>query len=228
METNHVNPGPFVLASVLTGYPDADFQESVGELLKDRSIVVPEELRTRLLDVVQDKGRIDDLRSEYISVFDQSKSLNPLYETEYGRERAMFKARELSDIAGFYLAFGFQMDGDAGREMVDHVSVELEFYSLLQMKSIYLEQEGVADGHEIVREGMKKFLSSHLGRFVPAILERDGIKNSDFYSQVFAWVNEIVSRECVRLEVQPERVGWFDSQVEDEKMCCGGSAVAGN
>jgi nitrate reductase assembly molybdenum cofactor insertion protein NarJ len=52
----------------------------------------------------------------------------------------MFKATELSDIAGFYRAFGFEMNQEGDRDMVDHISVELEFYSLLMMKYLYLNK----------------------------------------------------------------------------------------
>lgn len=218
-------PGPFVLASVLSSYPDADFQQSVNELLEDESIVLPEDLREQLQQLVANVSSVDDLRSDYIAIFDQAKSLNPLYETEYGRERAMFKANELSDIAGFYRAFGFEMSQEGDRDMVDHISVELEFYSLLLMKHIYLQGIEDRDGCEVVYDGMRKFMDSHLGRFVPAILERDGVKSSDSYRSIFKWVEEIVIRECSRIGVRPETAKWFASQIEGENMCCGGTVA---
>ena len=220
-----INPGPFVLSSLLTSYPDADFQKSVSELLEDESISLPNELRNRLQQLTADPASVDDLRSDYISIFDQAKSLNPLYETEYGRERAMFKANELSDIAGFYKAFGFEMNQDGDRDMVDHISVELEFYSLLQMKHLYLQEMNDLNGCDVVHDGMKKFMDSHLGRFIPAILERDGVKSSDIYHRIFKWIDEIVVAECARIGVSPEMAKWFSSQTEGENMCCGGTVA---
>lgn len=225
MKQQKINPGPFVLASVLTSYPDADFQSAVIELSQDENIILPESLKNVLSIYLQNSSQIDELRSEYVDIFDQSKSLNPLYETEYGRERAMFKANELSDIAGFYRAFGFEMDQDGAREMVDHISVELEFYSLLQMKHLYLQDAFDLNGCEIVHDAMKKFMESHLGRFVPAILERQGVKNSSIYLQVFSWVQQVVANECARLGVNPEKASWFSSQVADEDVCCGGTVA---
>lgn len=221
--TNIVTPGAFVLASILTSYPDSNFSDSITELLKDENIFLPLTLRIQLEDFCNNEQQIEDLRSEYISTFDQSKSLNPLYETEYGRERAMFKANELSDISGFYKAFGFELDPEAGREMFDHISVELEFYSLLLMKHLYLQECKDLEGCSIIYDGMKKFMDSHLGRFVPAILERDGVKNSIFYKDAFEWIKEIISLECSRLEIKPEIATWFSSQAEGENMCCGGT-----
>lgn len=225
MRQQIINPGPFVLASVLTSYPDADFQSAVSDLCQDDNIILPESLKKELSVYLQNSLQIDELRSEYVDIFDQSKSLNPLYETEYGRERAMFKANELSDIAGFYRAFGFEMDQEGAREMVDHVSVELEFYSLLQMKNLYLQEMSDMNGCEIVHDAMKKFMDAHLGRFVPAILERQGVVNSPVYKQVFTWVQQIVADECARLGVNPEKASWFSSQVADENVCCGGTVA---
>lgn len=215
--------GSFVLASILTGYPDTNFRSSIVELQKDESIELSENLKERLRGLADDEQSIDDLRSEYIAIFDQSKSLNPLYETEYGRERAMFKAKELSDIAGFYQAFGFELDPDANREMIDHISVELEFYSLLLMKYLYLQDTGDVEGRDITYDGMQKFMLSHLGRFVPAILEREGLQSSPFYIEVFQWLEKIVAVECDRLKVEPEKISWFSSQAGDEEIRCGGT-----
>jgi TorA maturation chaperone TorD len=194
--------------------------------MEDDSIVLSENLKIRLEVLKNDDNALDDLRSEYISIFDHSKSLNPLYETEYGRERAMYKATELSDIAGFYSAFGFQMkQEDEGKDMVDHLSVQLEFYSLLMMKYIYLSESKDSTGCEIVLDGMKKFMNSHLGRFIPAIIEREGVDSSDSYKCILSWADMIVAEECQRIGVTPERATWFTGQTEPEVMCCGGSVA---
>lgn len=224
LNTN-ILPGQIVLASILTSYPDSNFQSALRELMEDDTIVLPEDLKNRLEVLSTDVAALNDLRSEYISIFDHSKSLNPLYETEYGRERAMYKAAELSDIAGFYRAFGFEMDSNGDKDMVDHLSVELEFYSLLMMKYIYLSESNDLSGCEIVTEGMKKFMNSHLGRFVPAILERDGVATSETYKSILEWVDMVVTNECKRIGAQPEKASWFTGQAEPEAMCCGGSVA---
>lgn len=227
MKEQKVNPGPFVLASVLSGYPDQQFPESVSSFLNEENSGLSENLRALLSEVIEKKDGVDDLRSEYIALFDHSKNLNPLYESEYGRERALFKANELSDIAGFYRAFGFELSEQGARDMVDHVSVELEFYGLLAMKVRHLIDQQDHKGVEIVQDGMKKFMESHLGRFVPAILEREGVKNSRIYWEIFSWIDDVIKKECTRLEVKPERASWFCSQAEQEGMCCGSSVPLG-
>jgi len=223
IENKNVLPGPFVLASIITSYPDDYFQKSLAELLEDKSYARPNEINELLQQLIANSSSMDDLRSDYIAIFDQAKSLNPLYETEYGRERAMFKANELSDIAGFYRAFGFEMNQEGDRDMVDHISVELEFYSLLIMKYLYLQESQNVEGCEVIFDGMKKFMDCHLGRFVSAILERDGVKTSTSYSIIFKWIEKIVKEECSRIGVSPETVTWLSSQSEGENMCCGGT-----
>lgn len=219
----NVNPAEFVLASIITSYPDNYYKSALNELLKDETIQIPKELNQVLSQCLTDEKYLNELRSEYISIFDHAKSLTPLYETEYGRERTMFKSNELSDISGFYHAFGFELDQNSTKEMLDHVSVELEFYSLLMMKYLFLKQENSEQGIEIVQDGMKKFMNSHLGRFVSSIKNREGTKNSNFYSKVFAWVNDVINKECERLNIQPEIIEWFDTQSAEENISCGGS-----
>lgn len=227
MKEQKVNPGPFVLASILSGYPGQQFSESVSTFFNDENSGLSGTLKALLGEILERKNGIDDLRSEYISIFDHSKELNPLYETEYGRERALFKANELTDIAGFYHAFGFELSEHGARDMVDHVSVELEFYGLLAMKVSHLIEQQDHKGVEIVLDGMKKFMNSHLGRFVSAIMEREGVKSSRTYHEIFSWINEVIEKECSRLEVKPERASWFCSQAEQEGMCCGSSVPLG-
>ncbi|MGZ3773864.1 MAG: TorD/DmsD family molecular chaperone [Pseudobdellovibrionaceae bacterium] len=226
--TATINPSPFVLASILTSYPDEAFGLNVEALLDDEDIELPVDLREKLQTLVRSEEKLNDLRSDYIAIFDQSKSLNPLYETEYGRERAMFKANELSDVAGFYKAFGFELVQDGStKEMIDHISVELEFYSLMQMKHLYLQDTEDFEGCEIVFDAMKKFMNDHLGRFVETISKRPGVQAHALYLSIFQWIADIVAKECERTGVKPDKVSWLSSQVEDEAVCCG-STVAMN
>lgn len=220
-------PAPFILASLLTSYPDEGFVENISILLENEGINLPDSLNSSLQDLLKYEERLADLRSEYIEIFDHSKVQNPLYETEYGRERAMFKANELSDIAGFYQAFGFEMDDNGTHELQDHISVELEFYSLLMMKANFLTEAGDQEGAEIVTDAMRKFLESHLGRFVSSIGERPGVQSSSFYSSLMKWCSDVVAAESERLGVSPEKATWFASQAETEEVACGATVALG-
>ena len=49
---NLISPTPFVLASLLTSYPNAEFSESVGLLLQDSDLDLPINLKNYLKNIV--------------------------------------------------------------------------------------------------------------------------------------------------------------------------------
>lgn len=221
---NETSGPAFVLASLLSAYPSETFSENVKALLTDLPSMHFGEIRAKLGDFIETPEGVDHIRSEYIDLFDRGRQVNTLYETEYGRERAMVKGRELVDIAGFYRAFGFETGGEGVQaEMIDHVSVELEFYALLVLKTEMLTDSQDLAGIEIVMDGRRKFLKDHLGRFVSAICERPGVIDSPLYSTVFKYCRELVSEECQRLGVEAEPQTWIASQAELGDISCGGS-----
>lgn len=222
----------FVLSSIMTSYPDSNFSENVQILLEDEDLIRKlsemkegkwKSLVNDLLEISSNSERVENLGSEYIDTFDRGRQANPLYETEYGRSRSLVKGNELADIAGFYNAFGFEI-GKEGTlpEMVDHLAVELEFYSLMLMKNQTLVDNEDHAGVEIVQDAQKKFLGAHLGRFVGAICQRPGVQSSSFYSQALSLVNELVQQECERLGVQVDPVDWIGGQEISGEMSCGG------
>lgn len=217
----NINPAPFVLASILTSYPMDYIPENITVLLEDKNIDLPEDLRSLILRKTSAENLMD-LQSEYISIFDSGRDSNPIYETEYDRRRALAKGSELSDIAGFYQAFGFTLDQSAeGMEMLDHVGIELEFYSLMLMKQIHLIEAKDQEGVEIVEDGRKKFLETHLGRFVGAISRRPGVESSEFYGPIFKWSAKLLDDECSRLGLTVVAVDYIDSEMlKDEDMNC--------
>lgn len=219
METQ---PAPFVLASMLTSYPMDYIPGNIPVLLEDEGVAMPEDLRAFILERTS-KANIPDLQSEYIAIFDSGRGSNPIYETEYDRRRAMAKGNELSDIAGFYKAFGFELDSNLeGMEMLDHVGIELEFYSLMLMKEIHLKETGDGQGVEICMDARKKFLKAHLGRFVGAIGRRPGVVASEFYSRIFGWCAQLIDDECRKLEIEVIPADWVDGEsLKEEDMKCG-------
>ena len=216
-----LKPASFVLASLLTGYPTNALQESVAILLKDPSLQMSEELRALIVDRTS-SNKLLDLQSEYIDIFDRGRSANPIYETEYGRHRALAKGNELSDIAGFYHAFGFELAKDReNMDMLDHASIELEFYALLLMKQIHLTEVNNEEGVFVVEDGRKKFMVAHLGRFIAAIGDRPGVQESEYYRSIYGWASNLVEKECKDLQLQIDIVDWINGEnKKEEEMNC--------
>lgn len=209
-------PETFLLASRLVSYPNQDWLEAVRTLLTSPNIQLPKDLRILVQQL--NESLLDELGSEYLRLFDLTSDRISLYESEYGRTRTLFKTNTLADIAGFYRAFGFDLN--AGQEMQDHISVELEFYALLQMKLLYLTEAQDLQGMEILTDAMGKFLKDHLGCFVPAMLERPELASSAWYFQVFDWVNRLIEDQCTELGVTPEQANWQGGQKEPDEMNC--------
>lgn len=232
METTlHTSLGPhFVLASILAAYPCDDFSEHLSVLLEDiQASEVPNskleqctnDLLARLKKILAHPEQIDEVRSEYIDIFDRGKEVNSLYESEYSRMRAMAKGTLLADIAGFYRAFGYEVGGEGAQsEMLDHIAVELEFYALLLLKDKMLMDRSDLQGVEVVMDARKKFLKDHLGKFVEPLSLRPSILGSQFYSTVFNFCNHLIAEECKKLEINVEKETWVGGE-EPEGMKCG-------
>ena len=224
----------FIVASLLTAYPENVFLPLLSELLESDDIwedcvnVDPESwahIAEHLDHACKSKTALDDLRSSYIDIFDRSREANPPYETEYGRERAMLKATQLADIAGFYKAFGFlPMTTEGHRDMLDHAAVELEFYSLLLLKTACLMDRD-AEGESIVKEARSKFMDEHLGTFISAIAHRPGVVRDPFYGAVYTWASALVYHEASELGVTPKETSWVKGQEPGEISCCPGEGL---
>jgi putative dimethyl sulfoxide reductase chaperone len=211
-----VSAQDFLLASHLFSYPDPAAAGRFAELF-EHGVAAPDGLRAQIEKLVAEPQRLDTLRSEYIDLFDRGREQNSPYETEYGRDRPLQKGTELADLAGFYRAFG--LDPAGSQEMIDHVAVECEFYAVLELKAQALGERGDQEGVEIVRDAQKKFLESHLGRFVGALSERPGIARSDFYAGAAGWVRDLVADACKARGAQPEPAGYVANKPEGEVNC---------
>ena len=94
-----------------------------------------------------------NLSSEYDRLFRQSEIW--LYGAEHIAENEFKRSRFLSDIAGFYKAFGLQTDKDRP----DFLVSELEFMYYLIHKEVKAPDEEKAS---ICRDAARKFFNEHL------------------------------------------------------------------
>jgi TorA maturation chaperone TorD len=150
------------------------------------------------------------------------------YETEYGGAHTFQQAQELSDLAGFYLAFGLK-PSDARNERVDHIAHELEFLEFLSCKEAYAWEDDDEDMLAVTRGALKRFVGEHLGRFGRAfgrhLHEAD---TGGFYGGLGGLCAAFLSSECERqgTEVGPEVLELRSTEEEDVPMACGtGSTV---
>ena len=139
-----------------------------------------------------------------------------LHETAYGDAgRLLGKATQLADISGFYLAFGLQpTPTDTHPE--DHLTLELEFMSVLALTEAYASAERWPEQFEVTREAQVKFVQDHLGTWIDAMVEQ--LRACDphpFYAPLGEAVQRLTRAEVARLHVTPVAIS---GQLTDPEM----------
>lgn len=167
------------------------------------------------------RGQRDDIEPEYHRLFSGEVRCVP-YETEYGPGRAVRKAVELADISGFYRACNLQM-GEQEAQMVDHISVEMEFVAYLGFKIRYAATQGWSERVEICQDMYRKFWQDHLGRWCLSFFHnlRDKSQENSFYQELARMGMEVCLQEMERLDLAPEPHLEADSQDLPAYECLG-------
>lgn len=115
----------------------------------------------------------------------------PLYEAQYAAGGVFAQAQRLADIAGFYRAFGLDVDEAAG-ERPDHVSLELEFMHVLAYREAYARRYHGPDEVALLFDAQRAFVRDHLSRWVPALggllLKSAGGVYATLASALTAWL----------------------------------------
>ncbi|HWR83920.1 MAG TPA: molecular chaperone TorD family protein [Candidatus Deferrimicrobium sp.] len=140
---------------------------------------LPEEWRSpvgRLVDMATDAG----LEGQYHRLLGAQKGC-PCCESDYLPEAACTKGVVLSDIAGFYRAFGFD-NSLACREAPDHIAVELSFLSFLAFKESFTRFSGRVEDAEVCHEAEITFLCDHFSRWLDLFCSRlSDLSGDGFY-----------------------------------------------
>lgn len=103
-----------------------------------------------------------------------ARGSSPINEIEYGELKAdpLLQPHRLADLGAFYRAFGLELRSEGG-ERHDHLSVELEFMSVLVGQEAHALAQGLPDEVlAINRRAQRLFLREHLGRWSPAFARR--------------------------------------------------------
>jgi putative dimethyl sulfoxide reductase chaperone len=164
---------------------------------------------------------LDSIQSAYVRIFGHTvKGPCPTYELEYGQGEIFQLASELSDLRGFYEAFGLQLTGE-GHERPDHVAVELEFLGILAAKLAHAIQQDDEAGRDILASAHHRFLEDHLAVWLPSFARRVGdAAPTGFYSALAAFAREFLEFECARHDIQagPVSLELRPSQERDETL----------
>jgi len=111
-------------------------------------------------------------RAEYENCFGfTAHGIVPIYELEYGEEHSHRQPQQLGDITAFYNAFGLRIN-DKTHERADHLTTECEFMYYLLFKEAYANGQGMLAEGDVCQEAAKRFLSEHLGRWLPSFTRR--------------------------------------------------------
>ena len=152
----------------------------------------------------------------------------PMNEIEYGDIKAdpLFQPHRLSDLGAFFAAFGLEVTPDAA-ERIDHISIELEFMSVLAAKEAHaIEHQFDEDTIGVFRDAQKKFLREHLGRWSLAFARRLArMADGTALATVARLLGEFIKLECARFNVPPGSEDLLLRPVDDsaERLCdsCG-------
>ena len=137
----------------------------------DKFLPYIEQLK-KVLDSIEYEGLVE----EYSRLFEPRNKLQvPPYETEYtlaeSPQHALTQQAQLSDISGFYKAFGLEISEDKP-DRVDHIATELEFMHVLAFKESFAIEDNDAEHIEIVQDAQRKFVNDHLSRWTDKFKDR--------------------------------------------------------
>lgn len=167
---------------------------------------------------------LDRVQEQYSALFSHAvKGACPAYELEYGTGEIFRRSAELSDIKGFYSAFGLEL-AENTHERPDHVSIECEFMSFLAAKEAYAVEHGQTQGLDIVRPAARQFLESHLGQFLPSFARRiREVDEGGFYGAIGGFAAVFIRFDCAAYDVSlgPELLELrpVDEKEEREQTC---------
>jgi TorA maturation chaperone TorD len=118
-----------------------------------------------------------------------------LYETDFGAGDVWRQSQELADLAGFYRAFGVDVQG----ERPDNAPVELEFLHVLAFKAGWALARDETEHAEVCDRAEEAFLRDHALRWIPSLAERIAAAAVDGpYAAAAMLIRELLRAEAAR------------------------------
>ncbi len=145
----------------------------------------------------------DALASHYRWIFGHTPGgACPVYELSWLPAGDFASEQELSDIGGFYRAFGVSVG--PMRERLDHMAIELEFLAYAAHMEAEAERGGSLSLRDVSRRAQRSFLRDHLGRWAPAFFERmEARAPAGFYRELARFGARCVAQLVEELEIEP-------------------------
>jgi DMSO reductase family type II enzyme chaperone len=149
---------------------------------------------------------VEQIRTGYQMAFDESSSTRcaPTEMDQLGGvpQLELTRTFEMADVAGFYKAFGVEVE--SGHERADHITAELEFMNLLAVKEcIALQEDGDGEHAEVCRNASRAFLRDHLARWAPRLGECLAAADGDpIFGSAGRLLGGFVAYDAERLDVE--------------------------
>lgn len=177
-----------------------DLPGALAPVLDDELPALVEQLAQRF------EGKsIPTLQEEHRRVFPHVESGDcPSHETAYTVRNIFQETEELSDLSGFFRAFGLEL---AERERSDHISVELEFMYVLTYKEAFALLHHSPEKARLCRIVQRKFMEDHLGRWALHFAELLGCTAGGGYLLSVAGLTKaFLAQELALLRARPDAV----------------------
>jgi TorA maturation chaperone TorD len=171
---------------------------------------------------------LDEQAGEHHRLFAGTVACPP-YESSYAPDPFQ-QARQMSDVAGFYRAFGAEPSGPAA-DRPDQVGCELEFLAYVVLTRVEAEDAGRADEAAVCGDAEDTFLRDHLGRWLgPFCRELEKATVHESYRALARLGQRFAVEELGRrgLTADPVLARRIRTVVENDSFTCGaGDATAG-
>ncbi len=148
---------------------------------------------------------VERLRAGHHAAFDESSSVRSapteMDQLDGSPQLEMTRTFEIADVAGFYNAFGVEVESSGERP--DHIAAELEFMNLLAVKEcIALQEEGEGEHADVCRNTSRAFLRDHLARWAPRLGECLTAGGDPVYRTAGRLLGGFVSFDAKRLDAE--------------------------
>ncbi len=186
------------LLSLSFAYPDKETIETLCSLTEDMGEVIysfSSGIQEKFLLYKNSLNGIsaETLEGEFTDLF-MTRMLCPPYENSYGKI-GLNNAGTLSDINGFYKAFGLSIS-ERDSDMPDHIAIELEFLSLIALKEAYGIEHGIGDMVQVCASAKNEFLKDHIGKWA-GVFCKNLVKmtTKDFYRNLALLTSGFIEEE---------------------------------